>query len=75
MQKENDEFEKEIKRYKYIDPFSGLTMYDFHVNDLDNSHEKIGDSEFGGFLNLREKGEDWPIIMIGQDKPIFKQYL
>ena len=74
VQKENDKFEKE-RGYKYIDPLSGLTMHEFHVDDLDNSHEKIEDSDFGGFLSVRKRDEDRPIIMIGQDECIFKQYL
>ena len=74
VKKGNDEFDKE-KGYTYIDPLSGLTIYEFHVDDLDNSHKKLKHLEFGGFLNGRKRYEDWPIIMICQDKCIFKQYL
>ena len=50
-------------------------MYEFHVDDLHNSHEKIANAPFGGYLSVRKKIEDRPIIMIGQDECIFKQFL
>ena len=72
IEKENDEFDRK-KGYQYTDPLTGLTMYEFHVDDINNTHEKLKDTEFGGFLSVRKKSEDRPIIMIGQDECIFKQ--
>ena len=50
-------------------------MYEFHVDDLDNDHKNLKDAQFGGYLGVRKKDEERPIIMIGQDKCIFKQFL
>ena len=46
FEKENDEFDR-CEGCKYIDPFSGLTMTKLHVDDLDNKHEELEDTEFG----------------------------
>ena len=50
-------------------------MYEFHVDNINNSHEKIKNAEFGGYLNVRKDADERPIIMIGHDKCIFKQFL
>ena len=54
IQKENDEFDRGIG-FKYIDGNSGRTMYKFHVNHIDNTHDKFTDTKFGGFLSVRKK--------------------
>ena len=54
IEKENDEFDRK-KGYEYVDPLTGLTMYEFHVDDVQNTHEKLKDTEFGGFLSVRKK--------------------
>ena len=61
--------------YVYFDNERALTMYEFHVDDLNNQHEKLTNVEFGGFLSVRKKENERPIIMIGQDECIFKQFL
>ena len=39
MEQTNADFVRD-SGYKYIDNETGLTMYEFHVDDLQNSHEK-----------------------------------
>ena len=50
-------------------------MYEVHVDELKNNHPKINNSQFGGFLSFRKNESERPIIMIGQDKCIYKKYL
>ena len=45
IEKENDEFDRQ-KGYEYTDPISGLTMYEFHVDDINNTHEILKHTNF-----------------------------
>ena len=74
IEKENEKFDRNIG-FKYKDPMSNLTMFEYHVDDIQNSHPKIDSLPFGDSLSFRKKEEDKPIIMIGQDECIFKQFL
>ena len=74
VEKSNKEFIRD-SGYEFKYPESGLTMFELHVDDLNNNHEKLSDAEFGGFLSVRKKECEKPIIMIGQDECIYKQYL
>ena len=51
------------------------TMYKYHVDDVKNQHPKLLHCQFGGFLSVRKKDDEKPIIMIGQDECAFKQFL
>ena len=73
IEKEDPTFERN-NGYKYQDNQNQLTMYEYHVDQLNNSH-KINNQLFGESLSVRKKDEDKPIIMMGQDKCIYKQYL
>ena len=74
IESEKQDFDRNIA-YQYIDPTTQLTMYEFHVDDLNNEYEKLKNAQFGGYLSVRKKDDERPIIMIGQDKCIFKQFL
>ena len=41
--------------YKYHDDITQLTMYKYHVDQLNNSHEKIYNQPFGGSLSVRKR--------------------
>ena len=53
IEKENNEFVRD-SAYVYKDIETGLTMFEFHVDELNNSHEKLKNAEFGGFLSVRK---------------------
>ena len=74
LEKENSTFVRN-KAYVYKDESTDVTMYEFHVDDVDNDHRKINSTPYGGNLSVRKKKEDKPVIMIGQDECVFKQYL
>ena len=74
IEKRDKEFVRDCA-YVYTDESTGLTMYEVHVDELKNNHPKINNSQFGGFLSVRKKECEKPIVMIGQDECVFKQFL
>ena len=73
----DDTFNKEIG-YKYTQDNS--TYYEFHVDDHPSFQERCNNNPscpFGGFLSVRFPTDPpnlKPIIKIGQDESIYKQY-
>ena len=59
--------------YEYLDD-NHHQFYEFHVDVHECLAEYIKDLRFGGNLSVRKKADDKPLIMIGQDECIFKQY-
>ena len=68
-----DEFFKRSQGYEYTQ--NGQTLYEFHVDDHPTFHDRCRHLIFGGHLSVRKRSGEKPIIMIGQDESIFKQYL
>ena len=75
LEKENIDFVRDYG-YEYKDNTTGLTMFEFHVDDHESFHKTAAAKfPFGGNLSVRKKEGDKPIIMIGQDESVYKQYL
>ena len=74
MEKDFSEFNRNIG-YEYKCKESGLIFYEFHIDDHESFHEKFDEMSFGGNLSVRKNEKDRPIIMIGQDEYIYKQFL
>ena len=71
LELEDEFFDKEIG-YKY--QVDGLTLIEYHVDDHPTFQYKCRHLEFGGHLSVRKKEHEKPLILIGQDESIFKQY-
>ena len=54
---------------------NGKQYVEHHVDDHIDFQSKCANLPFGGNLSVRKKPFDKPIMIIGQDKAIFKQYL
>ena len=60
--------------YQYVDDQQQL-MTEYHVDDWEGFHERMEPIEFGGNLSVRRDKEKKPIIILGQDECIYKQFL
>ena len=60
-----------LRKYGFKFVENGNTFYEFHVDD----YHSFQNLQFGAYLSKRKKLRDKPVIMIGQDEAIFKQYL
>ena len=59
--------------YKYT--IENETMYKYHVDDHSSFQEKCNHLPFGGNLSVRKPIHQRPVMILGQDKCIFCQYL
>ena len=62
------------KGHQYVNE-QGETMVEYHVDDHPSFSEQLGGTPFGGNLSVRKQQSDKPLIIMGQDECIFKQYL
>ena len=60
--------------FYYPDKVTGEKMAKFYVDLCDKFQDKMKESEYGGNLSVRFSEGKKPIIMIGHDECIFKQY-
>ena len=63
--------------YQYVDN-NGNAMVEYHVDTLDLFQDEVNNDAsilFGGKLSVRLKEGERPLISLGQDECIFKQYL
>ena len=73
------ELNKELKRedgYKYSHE-DGSTWYEYHVDDHTDFESRMNEGyhPFGGNLSVRKPPDSKPLMILGQDEVIFKQYL
>ena len=69
----DEKFDRKIG-YKYSK--NGRTFYEYHVDDHNSLQIKCNtESYFGGNLSIRCRVGEQPIIKIGQDESIFKQFV
>ena len=68
----NDVFFKKEIGYRYVK--DACTFFEFHVDDHPKFQEKCKYLQFGGHLSVRKREDELPLILIGQDKSILKQY-
>ena len=69
---EKDELDKN-SGYKYT--IDDKIMYEYHVDDHNTFQEKCKYLPFGGNLSLQMSDNQTPVMIFGQDKCIFCQYL
>ena len=66
---------REDSGYRYHDECTGRDMVEFHVDTCRELMERMNNqTEFGGNLSVQIEGQH-PIIVMGQDECIVKQYL
>ena len=68
---------KEVDRsnaYNFLNQDTNSTFYEFHVDDHDIFKTLLSDTAYGGHLSVRKRLDTKPIIILGQDECIFKQY-
>ena len=62
--------------YHYNDATTGDEMVEFHVDVLDDFQRRMnGMTNFGGRLSVRKDPDKKPLIQIGQDECIVKQFI
>ena len=74
LEDNNDCFEKE-SGYRY--EWEMQTYYEYHVDDHESFQQRCNNDEncpFGGYLSVRMPLGTKPIIKIGQDESVFKQF-
>ena len=59
--------------YEYKDE-SNNTYFEFHVDAHESFQDKCNHLPFGGNLSIRKNKDEKPLIFIGQDESIFKQF-
>ena len=52
----------------------GATDFEFHVDSHETFQAKCNDLPFGGHLSVRKKEWEKPLILVGQNESIFKQF-
>ena len=60
--------------YKYNCIEKDVTMYEYHVDTHECLDEFVNDAPHGGYLSVRRDKTQKPLVMIGQDECIYKQY-
>ncbi|KAI2509347.1 hypothetical protein MHU86_5100 [Fragilaria crotonensis] len=60
--------------YIYVDD-DGIDMIEYHVDVSYHFEEKLAGYPFGGNLSIRKPIAAKPVIYVGQDEAIFKQFL
>ena len=63
-----------ISGYSYTDTTTNVDMEEFHVDDCILFDDYVAKSKFGGNLSVRMDKDKKPILMVGQDECIFKQF-
>ena len=61
--------------YEHTDKESNEEMVEYHVDTIPLFQERMENVKFGGNLSVRIEPGVRPLIIIGQDEAIFKQYL
>lgn len=61
--------------YHYFDEETQEELVEFHVDDCDSFIEHRRAVEFGGYLSVRHNTTKPPIIVLGQEECIYKQYI
>ena len=75
VEKENKDFVRE-SAYVYNRQEDGLTMFEFHVDELNNKHVKIDNLPFGGYLSVRKKSDEKPIsFQVQVWRNLYRTYL
>ena len=59
--------------YKYND--NNVEMVEYHVDDHVLFEKACSSLQFGGYLSVRKPANKKPIMILGQDECIFKQYI
>ena len=54
---------------------NNTVMFEYHVDDSELFHERCIHLPFGGHISVRMPSNTKPIMIVGQDECIFKQYL
>ena len=62
------------RKYGFEYKIGGLTFFEFHVDDHPTFHQRCRNLPFGGHLSVRKREDEKPLILIGQDESIFKQF-
>ena len=77
LEKEDESFSREFG-YEYKKQNESineeLTYFEFHIDEHPQFEEECMNYPFGGNLSVRKKTHEKPLILIGQDECIFKQY-
>ena len=58
----------------YLDSITNISFYYFHVDNHEILQTLLPDLTFGGNLSVQKARDSKHIIILGQDKYIFKQY-
>ena len=58
----------------YTDEQTGKEMVEYHVNTCEHFHTMLQDSNFGGNLSVNFPANEKPIVLLGHDECIFKQF-
>ena len=76
IQSTNVSVDKLIKDsgYHYITE-EGIEMVEHHVDASEEFHFRMKDETYGGKLSVRMQPNEKPLMIIGHDESIFKQYL
>ena len=73
LEREDALFNRNIG-YKYKNGENNPTLFEFHVDDHPTFQQHCSNLQFGGHLSVRKKESEKPLILLGQDESIFKQY-
>ena len=74
MMVENKEISEDLG-YCYCCTLDGNELYEFHVDDHEIFSVKCSHLPYGGYLSVRMPSGAKPLMIVGQDECIFKQYV
>lgn len=60
--------------YNYTCPLTGEPMVEFHVDACEEFHKVMKETMWGGNLSVRMEVGKQPVVLLGHDECIFKQY-
>ena len=60
--------------YNYTCPLTGEPMVEFHVDACEEFHKLMKETMWGGNLSVRMEVGTQPVVLLGHDECIFKQY-
>ena len=58
----------------YTDIQTGTEMVEYHVDTCDHFHTMMKYSNFGGNISVTFPADEKPIVLLGHDECIFKQF-
>lgn len=64
----------EAQGYEYVDQDTQLLYTEFHVDDCELFETVMCDTQYGGNLSVRRDTSKKPVVCLGQDECIFKQF-